>query len=176
MYMDIVRIGENETKQFDAATIGAKAANLSRMAALGLPVPPAFVLPIGLCAEFANGGRHAPRLAECLAEGIRFLEKVTGKIFGDARRPLLVSVRSGAARSMPGMLDTVLDVGCTGAAVHGLIRMTGNPRFAWDCRQRFLEGYATIVVGIDPAPLTTRAREMMVEEGVDSRRELDGEA
>ena len=154
--MDIVRIGENETKQFDAETIGAKAANLSRMAALGLPVPPAFVLPIGLCAEFANGGRHAPRLAECLAEGIRFLEKVTGKIFGDARRPLLVSVRSGAARSMPGMLDTVLDVGCTGAAVHGLIRMTGNPRFAWDCRQRFLESYGEVVIGLDKAQFAAR--------------------
>jgi len=77
---------------------------------------------------------------------------------------------------MPGMLDTVLDVGCTAAAVRGLVRMTGNPRFAWDCRQRLLEDYAAIVVGIDLAPLTTRAREMMVQEGVASGREFDGEA
>ena len=77
---------------------------------------------------------------------------------------------------MPGMLDTVLDVGCTAAAVRGLVRMTGNPRFAWDCRQRLLEGYATIVTGTDPAPLATHVREVMVEEGVASDRELDGEA
>ena len=82
------------------------------------------------------------KLADGLAEGIAFLESATGKRFGDRRRPLLVSVRSGAARSMPGMLDTVLDVGCTSAAVHGLVRMTGHPRFAWDCRRRFLESYA----------------------------------
>ena len=101
------------------------------MAALGLPVPPAFVLPIELCAAIANGEPGAKKkLADGLDEGIAFLERVTGKAFGDRRRPLLVSVRSGAARSMPGMLDTVLDVGCTPGAVRGLIRATANPHFA----------------------------------------------
>jgi pyruvate,orthophosphate dikinase len=174
--MQIVRIGHGPTRQVSAETVGVKAANLARMAALGLPVPPAFVLPVELCAAIVAGDPDAERhLADGLREGIAFLESVSGKQFGDRRRPLLVSVRSGAAQSMPGMLDTVLDVGCTAAAVRGLVRMTGNPRFAWDCRQRLLEGYATIVVGSDPAPFTTRAREMMVEEGVDSGRELDGE-
>jgi pyruvate,orthophosphate dikinase len=175
--MQIVRIGDGPTQRASPETVGGKAANLARMAALGLPVPPAFVLPVELCAAIVAGDPDAERhLTDGLREGIAFLESVSGKRFGDRRRPLLVSVWSGAAQSMPGMLDTVLDVGCTAAAVRGLVRMTGNPRFAWDCRQRFLEGYATIVVGIDPAPLTNRAREMMVEEGVDSGRELDGEA
>jgi pyruvate,orthophosphate dikinase len=175
--MQLVRIGDGSTQNMSAETGGVKAANLARMAALGLPVPPAFVLPVELCAAIVAGSPDAERnLAEGLREGIAFLETVSGKRFGDRRRPLLVSVRSGAAQSMPGMLDTVLDVGCTAAAVHGLIRTTGNPRFAWDCRQRFLEGYAAIVVGIDPAPFAARLREMVTKEGVDSARELDCEA
>ena len=175
--MQIVRIGDGPTEQVSAEIVGSKAANLARMAAIGLPVPPAFVLPIELCAVIVSGDPDAERhLADGLREGIAFLESASGKQFGDRRRPLLVSVRSGAAQSMPGMLDTVLDVGCTAAAVRGLVRMTGNPRFAWDCRQRLLEGYATIVTGTDPAPLATHVREVMVEEGVASDRELDGEA
>jgi pyruvate, orthophosphate dikinase len=175
--MQIVRIGDGPIEQVSAETVGVKAANLARMAALGLPVPPAFVLPVELCAAIVAGDPDAERhLAEGLRDGIAFLESVSGKQFGDRRRPLLVSVRSGAAQSMPGMLDTVLDIGCTAAAVRGLVRMTGNPRFAWDCRQRLLEGYAAIVAVTDRAPLATRVREVMVEEGVDSGRELDGEA
>jgi pyruvate, orthophosphate dikinase len=175
--MQIVRIGDGSTQHVSAETIGVKAANLARMAALGLPVPPAFVLPVELCAAIVAGDPDAERnLTNGLREGIAFLETVSGKRFGDRRRPLLVSVRSGAAQSMPGMLDTVLDVGCTAAAVRGLVRMTGNPRFAWDCRQRFLEGYAAIVAGIDSAPFTARLHEMVVQEGVRSARDLDCEA
>ena len=121
--MQIVRIDGESTGQHSAETIGAKASNLARMAALGLPVPPAFVLPIELGAAIIcneNGARRA--LIEGLAEGVGFLEHTTTKRMGDRRRPLLVSVRSSAARSMPGMLDTVLNVGCTSAAVHGLVR------------------------------------------------------
>ncbi len=155
--MQIVRIGDGSTKRHSADVVGAKAANLSHMAALGLPVPPAFVLPVDLCAAIVSGDTHAKQqLADGLREGIDFLEGVTGKLFGDRRRPLLVSVRSGAARSMPGMLDTVLDVGCTLAAVHGLVRMTGHPRFAWDCRRRFIESYAGVVLGVDGAHFSDR--------------------
>ena len=146
--MRIVRIGSETVETPGAESIGAKAANLARMAALGLPVPPAFVLPIELCAEIVDGRPGAMKSLDAgLAEGIAFLEAATGKRFGDRRQPLLVSVRSGAARSMPGMLDTVLNVGCTSAAVHGLIRATGNPRLAWDCRRRFLSepGRAALV-------------------------------
>jgi len=163
--MDIARIGGGNTAVFSPDVVGAKAANLSRVAALSLPVPPAFVLPIELCAAIAAGDHDAQkRLTGGLAEGIAFLEQATGAIFGDRRRPLLVSVRSGAARSMPGMLDTVLDVGCTMAAVHGLVRMTGNPRFAWDCRRRFLESYGNVVLDVDAAQFDGRRAALTANE------------
>jgi pyruvate,orthophosphate dikinase len=175
--MQIVRIGGVSTEQHSADAIGAKAANLARMAALGLPVPPAFVLPVKLCAAIiAKDPRAELHLHDGLKEGIAFLESATGKRFGDGRRPLLVSVRSGAARSMPGMLDTVLDVGCTSAAVQGLIRSAGRPRLAWDCRRRFLESYTETVLGLDPAPFAARLAELIIAESVGSDRELDSEA
>ena len=175
--MQIVRIGDGSAKLHSAESIGAKAANLARVAALGLPVPPAFVLPVKLCAAIAKGDAHAERdLTEGLREGIEFLESVTGRHFGDRRRPLLVSVRSGAARSMPGMLDTVLNVGCTEAATRGLVRMTGNPRFAWDCRRRFLESFAGVVLGLDPAPFAARRAELIATEHANGESDLDSAA
>ena len=175
--MHIVRIGDGSGERHSAAAIGAKAANLTRMAALGLPVPPAFVLPVKLCAAIIDNDARAERhLREGLNEGIEFLERATGKRLGDRRQPLLVSVRSGAARSMPGMLDTVLDVGCTLDAVHGLIRNTGRPRLAWDCRRRFLESYAETVLGFDPAPFAARLAELTSSEAAAGLRDLDSEA
>jgi pyruvate,orthophosphate dikinase len=175
--MHIVLIGDGSTERHSADAIGAKAANLTRMAALGLPVPPAFVLPVKLCAAILDNDAHAERhLRNGLKEGIAFLEQATGKHFGDRRQPLLVSVRSGAARSMPGMLDTVLDVGCTSDAVHGLIRTTGRPRLAWDCRRRFLESYTETVLGFDPAPFAARLAELTASEPAAGLRELDSEA
>jgi pyruvate,orthophosphate dikinase len=175
--MHIMRISGASTEPHSADVIGAKAANLARMAALGLPVPPAFVLPVKLCADIISKNALAERhLRDGLKEGIAFLQDATGKRFGDRRLPLLVSVRSGAARSMPGMLDTVLNVGCTPTAVQGLIRSTGRPRLAWDCRRRFLESFSETVLGIDPAPLQKRLTELTASEGVASDRELDSEA
>jgi pyruvate,orthophosphate dikinase len=175
--MQIVRIGDGAQHKHSAETVGAKAANLAHMAALGLPVPPAFVLPIELCAAIVAGEAQARKhVGEGLREGIAFLEQATGRRFGDRRRPLLVSVRSGAARSMPGMLDTVLDVGCTTAAVHGLVRMSGNPRFAWDCRRRFLESYATVVLDLDKALLAGPLAQIAAGEGGVNETALDGEA
>lgn len=175
--MHIVRIGATTTEQHSADVIGAKAANLARMAALGLPVPPAFVLPVKLCADIIGGKAHAEQhLLDGLKQGIAFLEDATGRRFGDRRQPLLVSVRSGAARSMPGMLDTVLNVGCTSTAVQGLIRATGRPHLAWDCRRRFLESFGETVLGLDPAPFAARLAELTASEGVASDRELDSEA
>jgi len=164
--MRIVRIGAGQTTRPSPEIVGAKAANLASMAALGLPVPPAFVLPIELCAAIVGGDALAQKKLEAgLAEGIAFLEQATGKVFGDHRNPLLVSVRSGAARSMPGMLDTVLDVGCTVAAVHGLVRVTGNPHFAWDCRRRFLASYGQVVLGIEPTQFAGRHAALLAGEG-----------
>ncbi len=175
--MQIARIGGGSAEQYSVETVGGKAANLAHMAALGLPVPPAFVLPIALCAAVVKGEAEAMQnVADGLSQGIGFLEQATGKRFGDRRRPLLLSVRSGAARSMPGMLDTVLNVGCTAAAVRGIVRMTGNPRFAVDCRRRFLESYGSVVLGIDPAAFAEKRKELIAAEGVGSERALDGEA
>jgi pyruvate, orthophosphate dikinase len=175
--MAITRIPDGSAAPHSAETVGAKAAGLARMAALGLPVPPAFVLPIGLCAALAADEPHARHeLIEGMAEGIAFLEQATGQRFGDRRRPLLVSVRSGAARSMPGMLATVLNVGCTPAAIHGLVRMTGHPRFAWDCRRRFLESYASVALGLDADAFARRLAQWVASEEADGVAGLDGEA
>ena len=175
--MQVVRIGNSSTKRHSPQTVGGKAANLAAMASLGLPVPPAFVLPIELCAAVVAGDPQAQRdVSEGLREGVASLEKATGRKFGDRRKPLLVSVRSGAARSMPGMLDTVTDVGCTLAAVHGLMRLSGNPRFAWDCRRRFLESYAHVVLGLDNEVLGGRLAQIVGSEHVASEQMLDCEA
>ena len=177
MPMDIIRIGEPSNTKHSPELIGAKAANLERMAALGLPVPPAFVLPIEFCTAAVRGDTHvAEKLADGLKEGIAYLESSTGRHFGDRRCPLLVSVRSGAARSMPGMLDTVLDVGCTADAMRGLIRSFGDPRFAADCRRRFLESYGGIVLGIEASAFARRLHDAVAAEGADSMQALDGEA
>ena len=175
--MTILCIGDGSAKLYPADSAGAKAANLAHMAALGLPVPPAFILPIELCAAITRGEPDAKKkMADGLDEGIKFLECATGRIFGDRRRPLLVSVRSGAARSMPGMLDTVLNVGCVPDAVRGLIRMTGNPHFAYDCRRRFLESCGSVVFGIESAAFTAPLASLMSAEGVAQEQDLDCEA
>jgi pyruvate, orthophosphate dikinase len=176
--MTVVFIGgDRPAATDDADEIGSKAAGLARMAAAGVPVPPAFVLPISLTARINAGKRDAEReLDDGLRQGIAFLENASGRRFGDRRKPLLVSVRSGAARSMPGMMDTVLDVGACAAAVGGLTRMTGDPRFAWDCRRRFIESYATVVLGRDRAPFDDAMARMLADEKVLDERDLDGEA
>jgi len=175
--MQITRIHVGSKEQAAAEIIGAKAANLARVASLGLPVPPAFVLPIELCAAIVDGDSQArQQLASGLAEGIEFLEETTGRRLGDRRRPLLVSVRSGAARSMPGMLDTVLNVGCTPDAVHGLIRCTGNPRFAFDCRRRFLESYGNLVLGISVGAFKAELEGLLTAENCTTEYGVDCEA
>jgi pyruvate, orthophosphate dikinase len=176
--MTVVMIGGDRPATTDSADeIGTKAAGLVRMAAAGVPVPPAFVLPISLCAGVNAGDSDAAHELDLgLRRGLAFLESASGKRFGDRRVPLLVSVRSGAARSMPGMMDTVLDVGTSSAAVGGLTRMTGDPRFAWDCRRRFIESYATVVLGQDRAPFDSALARIMADEKAPDERDLDGEA
>ena len=174
-YAPIVIDGADAT--LDPACVGSKAAMLARMAALGLRVPPAFVLPTGLC-RGVNEGKHAAEqaLAEGLRRGIRTLEATTGRKFGDSRRPLLVSVRSGAARSMPGMLSTVLDVGLNAETVLGLIRTTGNPRMAWDTYRRFIQGYAEVVGEAPAGPFEAALDVMIKAENAAGETELDPEA
>lgn len=160
-----------------AEAAGSKAAMLWRMNQLGLDVPPAFVMPTAMCAP-ANGGAKPTldAIERGLRKGIAYLEEVTGRRFGDARRPLLVSVRSGAERSMPGMLETVLDVGLNDATVHGLIRLTGNPRLAWDSYRRFIQSYSEVVGQVVLPELDTRLLDMMRTEDAATEAELDCEA
>lgn len=161
----------------DPTLVGSKAAMLARMAGLGLRVPPAFVLPTTLCSALNAGRPEAEQaLAEGLAQGIRRLEEATGCKFGDSRRPLLVSVRSGGAQSMPGMLATVLDVGLNFATVRGLIRTTGNPRMAWDSFRRFAQSYAEVVDGAPTAPFAAAMAQMIRAEEAVGEEDLDPEA
>src|SRR5260370_22886991 len=127
--MTIVLIGGDRPTTIPSIDeIGGKAAGLALMAARGVPVPPAFVLPISMCADINAGDRKAEReLDEGLRQGIAFLGTVSGKQFGDRRTPFLVSVRSGAARSMPGRMDTVLDVGASLPAIGGPARRASQP-------------------------------------------------
>ena len=126
--------------------VGSKAHNLMRLAARGLPVPPAFVLSTELCRDYLHRGAAAlSGLPPVLDRELKELGARTGRCFGDAKRPLLVSVRSGAAISMPGMMETVLNVGLTETTLRSLIRMTGNPRLAYDCRRRLIQQYGGFV-------------------------------
>nr|WP_310523778.1 pyruvate, phosphate dikinase [Polymorphobacter sp.] len=130
--------------------LGGKGANLAEMAGIGLPVPPGLTISTPVCAAFYDAGGKLPEdvKAETLA-ALAFVEGVTGKKFGDAADPLLVSVRSGARVSMPGMMDTVLNLGLNDATVEGLAAASGNPRFAWDSYRRFVQMYADVVLGLD---------------------------
>jgi pyruvate,orthophosphate dikinase len=159
-----------------AADVGNKAWNLMRMAEAGLPVPPGFVLPTSWCrARRGHDGDDCDddALQRALSVGIARLEASTGVGFGSPRHPLLVSVRSGAAVSMPGMLETVLDVGLNHRTVDGLIRLTGNPRLAWDSYRRLVQGFAEVVAGLDPEPFEAALRQAVRLAEVDTERELD---
>jgi pyruvate,orthophosphate dikinase len=130
--------------------LGGKGANLAEMASIGLPVPPGFTIATPACAlhdEEGEGFRAA--LAEDVAAGLAHIEAVTGKRFGEAADPLLVSVRSGARVSMPGMMDTVLNLGLNDETVRGLAAASGDARFAWDSYRRFIQMYADVVLGLD---------------------------
>ena len=130
--------------------LGGKGANLDGMAAIGLPVPPGFTITTEVCnAYYAGGEAYPDGLTDQVAQGIAHIEGVTGKAFGDPANPLLVSVRSGARVSMPGMMDTVLNLGLNDATVEGLAAISGDARFAWDSYRRFIQMYADVVLGLD---------------------------
>ncbi len=168
---------DKPTDELAPEIVGSKAAMLSRMSRLDLNVPPAFVLPTALCEPLSrNDPQAVAALHQGLRAGIARLEQVTGRRFGDARAPLLVSVRSGAAQSMPGMLATVLDVGLNDDTVRGLIGLTGNPRLAWDSYRRFLQGFAETVGDSPSAPFDAGLAATICDEKVETAAELDSEA
>jgi len=130
--------------------LGGKGAGLAEMSNLGLPVPPGFTITTGVCTHFYAQGKSYPvELREQVADGLAAIERLLGARFGDADNPLLVSVRSGARVSMPGMMDTVLNLGLNDRAVAGLARRSGDERFAYDSYRRFIQMYGRVVVGIE---------------------------
>ncbi len=141
--------GTAEGGRGDRDHLGGKGANLAEMASIGLPVPPGFTIPTPWCAAYYDAGGTLPdTLRSGIADGIAHIEAIVGKRFGDPDDPLLVSVRSGARVSMPGMMDTVLNLGLNDATVEGLAATSGDPRFAWDSYRRFVSMYADVVLGI----------------------------
>jgi len=160
-----------------AAAVGSKASGLLRLAQLGLPVPPAFVLGTALCREyFAQGGRLPGETRELLAQGLSRLEEATGLGFGSARRPLLVSVRSGAPVSMPGMLQTVLNVGLCEHTIAGLLRSSGNPRLVRDCYRRLVRDFTEVVQGADAFRFDALVEHHCMQQSLATSSELDSAA
>ena len=163
--------------------LGGKGANLAEMARLGLPVPPGFTISTEVCTYYyANRRSYPPALRTQVAEALARIEKAVGRRFGNPDKPLLVSVRSGARASMPGMMDTILNLGLNDRTVQGLIRASGNPRFAWDSYRRFVQMYGDVVLGLRPEakdeedPFEVALREKKRARGVTLDTELDADA
>jgi len=164
--------------------LGGKGAGLAEMTRIGLPVPAGFTITTEACDYYFKHGRKYPReLRAEVAKHLAHLEKLTKKKLGNASDPLLVSVRSGSARSMPGMMETILNLGLNQKSVEGLAKATKNDRFAWDAYRRFVQMYSTVVIGLSKEDLEARLRAMKTRIGVkddtqvpaDGWRELVGE-
>jgi len=131
--------------------LGGKGANLAEMANLGIPVPPGFTITTEVCSYYyKHNGTYPSELKAEVEDSLHRLEQLMGREFGNPENPLLVSVRSGAASSMPGMMDTVLNLGLNDHTVLGLIQQTGDERFAYDCYRRFIAMYGDVVLGLKP--------------------------
>ena len=142
--------GVSDGGKGDKNLLGGKGANLAEMASIGLPVPPGFTISTDFCAVYYDEGGQFPQgLRDEVATGLAHIEGVTGKKFGDPADPLLVSVRSGARASMPGMMDTVLNLGLNDQTVEGLAAKSEDARFAWDSYRRFIQMYADVVLELD---------------------------
>jgi len=140
----------SEGSKDDRALLGGKGANLCEMTHLGLPVPFGFIITTATCREFFQGGNKLPTLLEQeYRVALDLVEKKMGARYGDPENPLLFSVRSGAPVSMPGMMNTILNLGMNDEIAEGLAQKTGNPRFAYDCYRRFVQMFADVVMGVE---------------------------
>ncbi|WP_370176966.1 pyruvate, phosphate dikinase [Alteriqipengyuania sp.] len=166
----------SDPRQKDKTITGGKGANLAEMASIGLPVPPGFTITTEECLRYLDGAHEfTDALKAAVADGVGHVEQTVGKKLGDASDPLLVSVRSGAAISMPGMMDTVLNLGLNDETVKGLAATSGDARFAWDSYRRFIQMYSDVVLGLDHG-LFEEALEIMREDnGFYSDTEMQAE-
>ena len=156
----------DDARARDKTVVGGKGANLTEMASIGLPVPPGFTITTEECIRYlAEGANFPDSLRAEVATALTHIEQAVGKNFGDAADPLLVSVRSGARVSMPGMMDTVLNLGLNDATVAGLAATSGDDRFAWDSYRRFIQMYSDVVLGVDHG---------LFEEALDVAKEDNG--
>jgi pyruvate, orthophosphate dikinase len=155
--------------------LGGKGANLAEMSNLGLPVPPGFTITTEACRAYLRDGAEPEGLAREMSEHLQALEKTMGKRLGDPEDPLLVSVRSGAKFSMPGMMETVLNVGLNDRSVHGLARQAGDERFAWDSYRRLLQMFGSTVLGIRDEPFEQAIEERKRARGSDDDLDLTAE-
>jgi len=167
----------NEGDKSMKALLGGKGANLAEMTVIGLPVPPGFTITTEVCIHYADTGRYQDGVDVQVGDALASLEEDTGKRFGDPSDPLLLSVRSGARASMPGMMDTVLNLGLNDTTVQGLIAQTDNPRFGYDCYRRFVNMYGDVVMGLKPEgdegdPFEEALEAMKKERGVKLDTEL----
>ena len=155
--------------------LGGKGANLHEMAKIGVPVPPGFTITTEVCVHYANSGNYPEGVKKEVDEHLEKMGKVLGKTFGDNDNPLLVSVRSGARVSMPGMMDTVLNLGLNENALAGIIKRTGNERFAYDSYRRFIQMYGDVVLEVDLHHFETKLSQVKKEYGVKLDTELSVE-
>ena len=155
--------------------LGGKGANLAEMTNLGVPVPPGFTIACSLCITYLRDSQTPGELRPELDASLRRLEQVTGKRFGDAGNPLLVSVRSGSPVSMPGMMETILNLGLNDDTVVGLARASGNPRFAYDSYRRFIQMYGDVVLGVPSAHFEQLLATKRLTAGVKTDAELEEE-
>lgn len=167
---------ETEGKNSMKELLGGKGANLAEMANLGIPVPPGFTITTEVCIQYLKDKKYPDDLLNQIEEAIKKLEKSVNKKFGDENNPLLVSVRSGARASMPGMMDTVLNLGLNDTAVLGLVKNTDNPRFAYDSYRRFLTMFGDVVLGIEHHKFEEILSEKKTKLGIDTDPELSVDA
>ena len=158
------------------ALLGGKGAGLSEMTKLKLPVPPGFTITTEVCNEYYENKNQLPKnLMSQVIKNISKIEKKTGKKWNSSNNPLLISVRSGAAISMPGMMDTILNLGLNDQTVLGLAKMTGNPRFAWDSYRRFIQLFGKVVFGVNDEKFDSVLKASKKKQGVtdDSKLNVD---
>ena len=175
-YVYFFGAGKSEGDGSMREILGGKGAGLAEMTRIGLPVPAGFTISTECCNHYLKNSHKYPKsLATEVKKNVSRLEKVTGKKLGDASDPLLVSVRSGGARSMPGMMETILNLGLNSKSVEALARNTKNDRFAWDAYRRFVQMYASVVIGLPKEELEEKLRAMKTRNGVKEDTQVPAE-
>ena len=156
--------------------LGGKGANLAEMTNIGLPVPQGFTISTEACTQYYEDGRQInEEIQQQIMDAIEQMEQINGKKFGDKENPLLVSVRSGARASMPGMMDTILNLGLNEEVVNTIAEKSGNPRWAWDCYRRFIQMFSDVVMEVGKKYFEQLIDKMKEEKGVTQDVELDAE-